>query len=99
MGSFLVLSLRERKRKEKLHGNECSIEVLPQIPTSLSLLWGMRVRTYMQAIVNLQKTPKDARAAIVIHAKIDAVMRCVMEELGVPIPVRIDHLGIGRCGR
>lgn len=41
-----------------------------------------------QAIVNLQKTPKDARAEIVIHAKIDAVMRCVMQELGVAIPVR-----------
>eukprot|EP00904_Undaria_pinnatifida_P005229 jgi/Undpi1/1836/HiC_scaffold_12.g05223.m1 len=39
------------------------------------------------AIVNLQKTPKDARAEIVIHAKIDAVMRCVMQELGVAIPV------------
>lgn len=43
---------------------------------------------WKQAIVNLQKTPKDARADIVIHAKIDAVMRCVMQELGVAIPVR-----------
>ncbi|CAM9384627.1 unnamed protein product [Ectocarpus sp. 12 AP-2014] len=38
-------------------------------------------------IVNLQKTCKDARAAIVIRAKIDAVMRCVMQELGIPLPV------------
>lgn len=53
-----------------------------------------RVRTFVctcdtpQAIINLQKTPKDAKAAVVVHAKIDAVMRCVMEELGVSIPVR-----------
>lgn len=40
-------------------------------------------------IVNLQKTSKDAKASIVIRAKIDAVMRCVMKELGVPIPVRV----------
>lgn len=48
----------------------------------------MRVLLRIQAIVNLQKTPKDARAAIVIHAKIDAVMSCVMQELGIAIPVR-----------
>ncbi|CAN0028775.1 unnamed protein product [Scytosiphon promiscuus] len=48
------------------------------------------------AIVNLQKTPKDARAAIVIRAKIDAVMRCVMRELRVPFPVyrRVETLVI-----
>ncbi|CAM9565932.1 unnamed protein product, partial [Hapterophycus canaliculatus] len=40
-----------------------------------------------QAIVNLQKTPKDARASVVIRAKIDTVMRGVMHELGVPFPV------------
>ena len=49
-----------------------------------------------QVIVNLQKTPKDGRAAIVIHAKIDAVMRCVMQELGIAIPVRdILNLSVG----
>lgn len=42
----------------------------------------------LQAIVNLQKTPKDRRAGIVIRAKIDAVMRLVMEELRIPIPVQ-----------
>lgn len=53
----------------------------------------MRVLLRIQAIVNLQKTPKDARAAIVIHAKIDAVMRCLMQELGIAIPVR-GHLSL-----
>lgn len=40
-------------------------------------------------IVNLQRTLKDDRASIVIHAKIDTVMRCVMQELGIAIPVRL----------
>lgn len=42
----------------------------------------------VKVIVNLQKTPKDDLAAIVINAKIDPVMRCVMQELGIAIPVR-----------
>ncbi|CAN0081010.1 unnamed protein product [Pylaiella littoralis] len=48
------------------------------------------------AIVNLQRTPKDARAAVVVRAKIDAAMRCVMEELSIPIPVyrRVETLVI-----
>lgn len=41
-----------------------------------------------QAIVNLQKTSKDKRAAVVVRAKIDTVMRYVMRELDIPIPVR-----------
>jgi mono-ADP-ribosyltransferase sirtuin 6 len=45
-------------------------------------------------IVNLQSTPKDGKAALVIHAKVDGVMRVVMRELGVPMPsyIRTDSV-------
>ena len=38
------------------------------------------------AIVNLQKTPKDKHADLVVHAKCDDVMRRVMALLECPIP-------------
>ncbi|KAF8062076.1 SRT1 [Scenedesmus sp. PABB004] len=43
-------------------------------------------------IINLQATPKDKRADVVIHAKVDEVMAVVMQQLGVAIPpfVRTD---------
>jgi hypothetical protein len=46
------------------------------------------------AIINLQATPKDKKAAVVIHAKVDQVMATLMQQLGVPIPayVRTDKL-------
>ena len=37
-------------------------------------------------IVNLQQTPKDKKAHLVIHAKADDVMRHVMTSLGLPVP-------------
>lgn len=37
-------------------------------------------------IVNLQKTPLDAYAALVIHGKCDEVMRIVMKKLKIEIP-------------
>lgn len=37
-------------------------------------------------IVNLQQTPKDKKAHLVIHAKADDVMRHVMGSLGLPVP-------------
>jgi len=45
-------------------------------------------------IVNLQKTPKDRRAALVIRAPVDMVMAALMRALGAPIPpfVRTDVL-------
>lgn len=49
----------------------------------------------VQAIVNLQRTAKDSRSALVIRAKIDAVMRFVMDVLSVPIPVRAAGLLLG----
>lgn len=50
-------------------------------------LYILFLRQISQAIVNLQKTSKDARAEIVVRAKIDTVMRCLMRELSTPIPV------------
>ncbi len=38
------------------------------------------------AVVNLQPTPKDGKAKIVIHSKVDGVMRIVMRELGIQVP-------------
>lgn len=38
-------------------------------------------------IINLQKTPKDKKASLVIHARCDAVMQAVMSKLGLSIPV------------
>lgn len=45
-------------------------------------------------IINMQKTPKDKKAVLVIRAKVDDVMRRVMGTLGMPIEdyVRIDRL-------
>jgi len=37
-------------------------------------------------IVNLQKTPFDNKAALIIHAKTDMVMEMLMKELGLDIP-------------
>lgn len=44
-------------------------------------------------IVNLQKTPKNKAADIVIHARCDQVMQCVMNLMGRTIPCydRWDH--------
>ena len=38
-------------------------------------------------IVNLQQTPKDKKANLVIHAKCDEVMQGVMLRLGIKVPV------------
>lgn len=45
-------------------------------------------------IVNLQKTPKDKHAALVVRMKVDEVMRIVMHELNLTVPpyVRVDRL-------
>lgn len=37
-------------------------------------------------IVNLQPTPKDAAATLVVHARADDVMRAIAEELGESVP-------------
>ena len=37
-------------------------------------------------IVNLQETPLDAMATLVIHAKCDDVMQMLMQKLGYQIP-------------
>ena len=47
-------------------------------------------------IINLQATPKDKKASLLIHGKADEVMRGVMAHLAVPIPpfVREDSVTI-----
>lgn len=37
-------------------------------------------------IINLQKTPKDKKAGLVIHSKVDEVMRHIMSINDFPIP-------------
>ena len=37
-------------------------------------------------IINLQKTPKDKKADLVIHAKCDAIMQQVLARLDIPLP-------------
>jgi NAD-dependent SIR2 family protein deacetylase len=37
-------------------------------------------------IVNLQETPFDNKAKLVIHARTDEVMALLMEELSLPVP-------------
>ncbi|KAK9810436.1 hypothetical protein WJX72_010681 [[Myrmecia] bisecta] len=48
-------------------------------------------------IINLQKTPKDKKADLVIHAKCDGVLRCVVDRLKLPVPqfVRRDCVVVG----
>jgi mono-ADP-ribosyltransferase sirtuin 6 len=48
------------------------------------------------AIINLQKTPKDRRAQLVVHARVDGVMALLMQQLGMPIPpyTRQDRLRV-----
>ncbi len=36
-----------------------------------------------RVIVNLQKTPKDKKATLIIRGKVDKVMEIVMRELGI----------------
>ena len=38
-------------------------------------------------IVNLQKTPKDKKASLVLHTRVDDLMREVMQRCQIPIPV------------
>ena len=38
------------------------------------------------AIINLQRTPKDKKADLVIHAKCDEILQQVVSRLGIPIP-------------
>lgn len=47
-------------------------------------------------IINLQATPKDKKASLVVHGKADEVMQGVMAHLAVPIPpfVREDSVTI-----
>ena len=47
------------------------------------------------AIVNLQKTPKNKIADLVIHGKCDEVLQQVMQALGRPLPV---YERWDRCG-
>lgn len=37
-------------------------------------------------IVNLQKTPYDSKATLLIHERTDKVMQLLMQELGLTIP-------------
>mmetsp|Transcript_36971 Transcript_36971/g.116303 ORF Transcript_36971/g.116303 Transcript_36971/m.116303 type:complete len:300 (+) Transcript_36971:72-971(+) len=59
---------------------------------------GIPVRTVKAGgrlvIVNLQKTPKDKHAALLIRSKVDDVMGELMRRLGAPIPpyVRVDKV-------
>jgi len=48
-------------------------------------------------IVNLQRTPRDGRAALLVRGRADDVMRGVMSRLGVPVPdfVRHDEVAVG----
>lgn len=48
-------------------------------------------------IINLQATPKDKKASLVIHGRADEVMRGVMANLAMSIPayVREDSVNIG----
>ncbi|KAG6689983.1 hypothetical protein I3842_11G200900 [Carya illinoinensis] len=47
-------------------------------------------------IVNLQKTPKDKKASLVIHGRVDKVIAGVMDRLNLQIPpfIRIDLLQV-----
>ncbi len=38
-------------------------------------------------IINLQKTPKDKKASLVIHARCDEVMQQLMSQMQLPIPL------------
>jgi hypothetical protein len=46
------------------------------------------------AILNLQRTPKDRRAHLVLHCRVDHVMAALLGELGLPLPqyVRSDRV-------
>ncbi len=38
------------------------------------------------AILNLQRTPKDRRAQLVLHSRVDTVMAALLQRLGLPLP-------------
>lgn len=85
------MCVRTREAHNRSH-RDLQTAGLPSGKRFFSVIYvATRERLRVQAIVNLQRTPKDARAAVVVRAKIDAAMRCVMEELSIPIPVRITN--------
>ena len=53
--------------------------------TSLNMTVAVRAGGHL-VIVNLQKTPKDKKAALLIRGKADEVMRVVMSRLQIPVP-------------
>lgn len=56
------------------------VEPACSIPVTTKLMGGKLI------MCNLQKTPKDEIADLVIHAKCDDVMNLLMSKLKLPIP-------------
>ena len=61
-------------------GSSMRVNPVNHIPIKMHYNGGKMV------IVNLQKTPLDAHAEFVIHARIQTVMSKLMERLRIPIP-------------
>ncbi len=70
-----------------LHRSACwtSQVILAHFRTSLCHSGGKLV------IINLQKTPKDKKASLVIHARCDEVMQQLMSQMQLPIPSYTRH--------
>lgn len=79
-------TLKESRRHSRLSdlvlclGTSLRIEPAGGLPF-LNLKDGKRV-----AICNLQETPKDKKAHMLLHGRVDEVMRVVMDRLGIQVP-------------
>eukprot|EP01113_Clastostelium_recurvatum_P034464 TRINITY_DN4677_c0_g1_i2.p2 TRINITY_DN4677_c0_g1~~TRINITY_DN4677_c0_g1_i2.p2 ORF type:complete len:158 (+),score=27.36 TRINITY_DN4677_c0_g1_i2:587-1060(+) len=65
-----------------------SLQIRPacNLPARATRANGKQTGPGKMVIVNLQKTPQDRHASILIHARCDHVMQMVMHELGIDIP-------------
>lgn len=73
----------EQSQKADLHlvmGSSCRVQPAASMPVVTPMMGGKLV------VINLQKTPINPVADIVIHAKIEDVMNILMKKLNIPIP-------------
>jgi mono-ADP-ribosyltransferase sirtuin 6 len=74
-----------------------SLQITPSCDIPLLTVRKRKGKRGKLVIVNLQETPKDRMATMLVRAKTDVVMAGVMRRLGLTVPeyVRYDRVNVG----